>query len=478
MRSFLSICLGLGGLVMAGCATPSRSTSQSAPIARPTSPEPLVVQTGYRSLKVGVDSEELLPASQSTDLVDQTTADSFRMGLPELIQLTLENNPRIAQVGWAVETARGRAVQAGLYPNPTFSVTGNELGDRTGPSGIWSAYTGQEIVTANKLGLSQAAACKEVDQATLNLMTERYKVFTDVRQSFFELATLQNRATILGELVKLAEQSTQNAEKLLESKEASQLDVVQLQVDLERYRADLQSTQRALPAARRKLAASVGVQSLELSAIDINFETLPPDLDLDQIRTYVLGVHPELRSAQVGVERAQLLVKRAEVEPLPNVTVGAGYTRQGQNRSDDWDIGVSVPIPLWNKNQGNILAARAQLNEARSQIGRVENELVERLATAYGDYAASRERAERYRLNILPKAQQTYQLSLSAYQGGQFEYLRVLAAQQTVAEANLERVRMLGETWNSASVLAGLMLEDQWPLVSVSVPPAPEWEKP
>lgn len=396
------------------------------------------------------------------------------MGLADLIDLTLKRNPRLARVGWAVETARGRGIQAGLYPNPTVNVIGNELGDRTGPSGIWSAYTSQEIVTANKLGLSQAAAFKEVDQATLNLMAERYMVYTEVRQAFFEAVTLQRRAEILGELIKLADKSVENANKLLKAKEGSQLDVVQLEVDLERYRAELEATQRAVPAAYRNLAASVGVQDMPIVSLAGNLDTPLPDYDLDRVRVYVLGVHPELRSAQVGVERAQLLVRRAEVEPVPNATVGAGYTRQGQNRSNDWDIGVSVPIPLWNKNQGNILAARAQVEETVSQVGRVQNDLVNRLATAFGTYAAARKRAERYKTAILPKAQQTYQLSLKAYQGGQFEYLRVLAAQRTVAEANLELVRSLGEMWRAASEIAGLMLEDQWPLA----PSAPERKQP
>jgi outer membrane protein, heavy metal efflux system len=137
--------------------------------------------------------------------------------------------------------------------------------------------------------------------------------------------------------------------------------------------------------------------------------------------------------------------------------------RQNQNRSDDVSVGVSLPIPLWNRNQGTIQAAQAQVAEAVQEIGRVENELVERLATAFRDYAAARLRAERYRTAILPKARETYDLSLKAHQGGQFEYLRVLEAQRSVAQANLEYVRALGEAWKAASVISGLALEEHWP---------------
>ena len=389
--------------------------------------------------------------------------------------MTVDRHPRLAQVAWATETARGRAVQAGLYPNPTLSVTGDELGDRTGPGGIWTApYFSQEIVTGNKLGLSKAAALKEVDQATLTVVSERYRIFTDVRQNFFEVVTLQRRAEILGELIGLAEKSVENANKLMNAKEGSELDVVQLEVDLERYRADLEATNKTLPTAHRRLVASVGVNDLPYTAVVGDLDTPLPDYDLERLRAYVLGIHPEIRSAQVGVERAQLVLKRATVEPIPNVTVGAGYVRQNQNKSDDWVIAASMPVPLWNRNQGNIFAAKAQVGEAINEVGRVENDLVNRLATSFATYAAARKRAEKYKATILPKAERSYQLSLKAYQGGQFEYLRVLQAQRAVAEVRLEYLRSLGEMWRAASEIAGLMLEDQWPLAPAPVAPAPE----
>src|SRR5262249_32373760 len=104
----------------------------------------------------------------------------------------------------------------------------------------------------------------------------------------------------------------------------------------------------------------------------------------------------------------------------------------------------------------------------------------DRLATAFGIYASARQRAERYRKAILPKARETYQLSLKAYQGGQFEYLRVLQAQRSVAEANLEYVRSLGELWRSASEIAGLLLEEDWThaVTSPNALPLPQHEGP
>lgn len=124
---------------------------------------------------------------------------------------------------------------------------------------------------------------------------------------------------------------------------------------------------------------------------------------------------------------------------------------------------MSVPFPIFNRNQGNVLTAQAEVAKARLEIARVENELSARLATAYGQYAAVKKRVDRYKNSILPNAERSYQLSLAGLKGGQFEYLRVLQAQRVVAEANLEYIRALGDAWRSASEIAGLLLEENWP---------------
>jgi cobalt-zinc-cadmium efflux system outer membrane protein len=377
----------------------------------------------------------------------------------------MQQNPRLAQATWAIETARGEAIQAGLYPNPVVSVTGDELGDRTGPSGIWTAGASQELVTGGKLALSEAAAMKQVDQASLALAAERYRVLTEVRQQYLEVLLLQRREEVLADLAKLASQSLATSNKLLAAKEVSRLDVVQLEVDAERYATDLAATKRSVVPAFQRLAASAGVPDLPFMRVAGDLEIPLPDYDLTRTKAYVVSVHPDVQATKLGLERAELLARRAEVEPLPNVTVSSGYTRQGQNQSNDWNVGLSVPIPLWNKNQGNILAARSRIGEARSEVKRTENELIGKVATAVGTYAAARERATKYKTAILPRAEETYQLSLKAYQGGQFEYLRVLQAQRAVGEARLEYLRALGELWRAGSDLAGLTLEDNWPTV-------------
>jgi outer membrane protein, heavy metal efflux system len=381
----------------------------------------------------------------------------------DLVRIAIERNPRLVIATFAIDAARGQHVQAGLYPNPLLGIIWDEVGDRAGPGGIISApLLEQTIVTGRKLTLAQAVAAREIDRSTLALMNERYAVIAAVRAAFYEVLVLQERIEVLHELVRLADEAVKHGRTLLENKEIARLDLIQLEAELEQFRADAEAAEQELPAARRKLAAIVGDPRLGIVAVDGEFETVP-DYDPDRVLDAVLIAHPEIRSARVGVERAQAALRRAEAEPIPDLRFYSAYIRQGQNQSNDFGVGLSANIPVWDRNQGNIRTAKAELGMAVHEVGRVENLLAEQVATAFRTYSAAVRRAERFRVQVLPKAREAAELSARAFKEGQFTYLRVLIANRVVAEAKLEYVKSLGEAWQAAAVLSGLLLEEVWP---------------
>jgi cobalt-zinc-cadmium efflux system outer membrane protein len=432
------------GLLAAGCAATSDEFAQSLPAPLPTAAtapaKPGIVQASFQAE---------VPAGPV--VVD------------DLVAVAVNRNPRLARAAFAIDAAQGKVVQAGLYPNPTLAIQWDEIGDRTGQGGVLNIpqFT-QEIVTARKLSLSQAVAATEANQATLDLLAERYAVIGDVRGAFYELYALENRLAILDELVKLADEAVKNGEKLLENKQIARLDLVQLQVEHARFQAEADAARQEVPAVRKRLAALIGDPKMAVGAIAGPFHDVPP-YDAERTMDAILASHPLVRTAKVGVERAQAALRRAEVEPIPNITFNTGYIRQYENQSHDFQLGLAAPIPSWNRNQGNIRAAKAELGMAIQSVGKAENALAERAAAAFRTYSAAVKRAELYRKEILPKATETYRLSLEAFKGGQFEYLRVIAAQRAIAEARLEYNRSLGEAWRAAAELSSLLLEEKWP---------------
>src|SRR5690606_11853221 len=192
-----------------------------------------------------------------------------RLSLDDLTNMALQQNPRLQRLSFTIEATRGRALQAGLYPNPKFSVSGEELGSREGPGGIITGpFIAQEIVTAGKLKLSRAVIEREVDQATLGLMSERYVLLATVRRGYFDVLTVQRRMEILEQLVALSTKSVETAQRLVEAKEVAELDLIQFRVERNRFRAERDATQRELFAAFRRMVANLGAPDLPLTPLE------------------------------------------------------------------------------------------------------------------------------------------------------------------------------------------------------------------
>lgn len=415
-----------------------------------------------------VQAQEILPAPDEPPP---------RLSLDELTNMALKRNPRLQRLAFAIDSGRGRALQAGLYPNPQLGVSGEELGGRQGSGGIITGpFITQEIVTAGKLRLSRAVLERRVDQDTLSLISERYVLLATVRRGYFDVLTIQRRAEILDQLVALSTTSVETAQRLVDAHEIAELDLLQFRVERNRFRAERDAAKRELTATFTRMAANLGVPDLPVAPLKDLFTLPDPQYEFEPARELVASVHPQLRAAQVGVSRAQAALQRAEAEPFPNVIVGAGYQRHNKDHEDNWAFQVGISIPIFNDNQGNISAARAEINQENRRVRETGNELTGQLAEAFGDYKAARERVDQYRTDILPDARKAHQLSMVAFQGGEFQYLRVLQAQRTIAETNLEYVRALGEMWKAAGDISGLLLEEDWPPIQPPIqrmPPEP-----
>ena len=412
------------------------------------------------------------PVSQPPAAVSNIGATS--LSLNDLINLSMAQHPALQQAALNINVAQGRVVQAGLYPNPTLTISGEEINPKAGI--VTMPQISQEIVTANKLGLATAVALRDMDQAQLALVRQRYALMTLVRQSFFEVLAVQRRIKILGELEEQAKESVARAQKLREGRILSEADVLQFEIDLERLRAEQFAAKREELAAWGRLTATAGFPQLPLTDLRGTLEDpLPYDVGTDKddeavqkmkfarefekARAFVVEGHPEVQFARIGINRAQIAVQREEAEAIPNVTLGAGYQRNFNEREHQATFQISVPLPFHNRNQGNILSAQAEAGRAVLEVNRVQLDLTNRLWTAFGQYAAAKQRADRYR-RIVPKTEQAYRQSVAGFRGAGLEYLGVLNARRALQEAKLEYLRAQAEAWRAASEIAGLLLEE------------------
>lgn len=369
-------------------------------------------------------------------------------------------SPNLTQAAAEVQVARGRAHQAGLYPNPVGSGGAMQMGGRDSQ---YFVQLSQEIVTKHKLQLSEAAACREVFQAEYRFVRTRFDLLTAVRQGYYAVLAGQKRVDILKQLVGIATKSQTAATRLKEAGEGTRSDSLLFQIELEKAEVALQNAEAVLAASLGQLTASVGSPEMELDRVEGDLRiSLVPFAEQVVVDGYI-PYNAEISVAEQEVDRNRLLLKRAQVEPFPNITVNAGYMRQYTDIENIGIINLSAPLPLWNKNQGNISAAVANVTKASANVSTIRNTIAKQMADARGRYRAADQLVVRYEEKIIPLARESVKVIQEAFDQGQFDFLRLLQAQRALIESQLGYISALETRWMTAAELAGLAQVEAFP---------------
>jgi cobalt-zinc-cadmium efflux system outer membrane protein len=379
------------------------------------------------------------------------------LSLAQLEALALEHNPTLTQAGARIAAARGKLVQAGLYPNPVAGYQGEEMGI-AGTAGFQGGFVGQEIVTAGKLRFDRAIATQELRQAEHQYQAQQRRVLNDVRVGYCEVLTAQRAVELTEQLVRIGDEGLRAAEQLYAAKERSRVDVLEARIEADSTRLRLASARNRSQAAWRRLAAVLGRPDMETAPLTGNLEEDVPRFVWDDVLQRLLDESPEVAEARAGVERARNVLARQCAQRIPNVSVQTGVQHDNESRDNIAKVEVALPLPIFNRNQGNIAKADAELIAAENEVRRVELVLRDRLAAALQRYADAREQAETYHGKILPNAKTSLDLVRAAYQQGELGYIGLLTSQRTYFSAQLSYLEALRQLQTSRVAIEGLLL--------------------
>lgn len=241
---------------------------------------------------VCADEPPPAPDTAAVEAVPRTT-------LEELVALAEASSPVLRQAAADVEAARGRAYQAGLYPNPTVVGGANQI---VGNQSQYYGALSQEIVTKHKLRLDQAAACREVYQAEQMFVRTRFELLTVVRQGFVVTLAAQRRTEVLTRLVEIARKSQAAAERLQQAGEGTRSDSLLFEIEFEKADVGLENNEARWLAAKRQLAANIGLRDLTIGRLVGN---LTESMDAIAQQVLIDGYVPHNASvsfAEYGVE--------------------------------------------------------------------------------------------------------------------------------------------------------------------------------
>jgi cobalt-zinc-cadmium efflux system outer membrane protein len=383
--------------------------------------------------------------------------------LERLLSIALERHPELGMAFAKAEAARGKLIQAGLYPNPRLSWDADEMGSKGNGAGEQGPLIQQEIVTAGKLELAQAAAAQGVAAADWEAVTKRYELITRVKLAFYEVLVAQREVKESEELLRIAEDHLKATEQIA-PRFGTRMDILRSRIELDQSRIRLATARQRAEAAWKLLAASVGVPDLQQKPLEGTLEARPPVYAWQPALQAVLTRSSEVQEAQARVLQAQAEVARAFAQVHPNVHASIRPFYAFPEEDMRLMVQAGVALPLFDRNQGNILAAQADVTRAVAEARNVELKLTERLTQAFQRYETARQQVEAYtrKDGILENARESHRLYTLAYKAGdaKFDATTFLDSQRTLAQTRLAYLQALGELWRAAAEIAGLMQEE------------------
>jgi cobalt-zinc-cadmium efflux system outer membrane protein len=296
------------------------------------------------------------------------------------------------------------------------------------------------------------------------------RISNGVRMKYYDVLAAQQMVEIKRELLQNHEELLQTTREMANIGQANRPDVLQAQVSVQRQRISLLSSENRLRKSWQGLVAIVAAPHLPLSPVAGDIEQDIPTLDFEEALRRIILHSPEIQVARAEVLRDEITVQRERVQPIPNgfLRVETGY---------NWEVNLTTVgvqygwnFPVFNRNQGTIREAMAEVTRARAEVTRLELLLREHLAESFARYQTALATVQTYRAETLPQSREAYQLRLAGYRQRRTPWAEVVLSQRTYSDLIEEYIEAILELRHTETAISGMMLVDG---LSQPEPPTP-----
>ncbi|QVM97819.1 TolC family protein [Pseudomonas sp. SORT22] len=354
--------------------------------------------------------------------------------LESALQTARDNNPELAAARWGIDIAEGERRQAGVLPNPQLSweVEDTRKGSQTTTVGV-----SQLFELGGKRGARLDVAGRDAELAALELERQRNVVRAEVIAAFQAAAQAQEGLQLAEQSLRLSERALQVVQGRVRAGSASPVEATRAQVQLSEVRLEQGRAEQALTVAYQQLAAVTGAARVQFSRVDgglqANNDIPSRTLLLDRLEQTA-----DLRLARLQIDQREAALGLARSQRIPDLTVSVGSQYSETDRERINVVGLSVPIPLFDRNQGNVLAAARRADQARDQRNGAELRLRSEVVQALAQWSTAASEVQTFDRSILPSAQQALDAATRGFERGKFAFLDVLDAQRTLVAARLQ----------------------------------------
>ncbi|MBN9548604.1 MAG: TolC family protein, partial [Alphaproteobacteria bacterium] len=404
--------------------------------------------------------------------------------LADLQQTARTSSPVLRRAEADAGVAYGQMIQVGLHPNPTAGYEADQWQPGPNPAkhnaGQQGAYVNQLIKFPGKLSLAQAVARFDYINAYVAVRRAEVDVATAVRTNYFQVLLAQKGIEVTTALSAMADEVYQIQLRQMAAGEAAGYEPLQLYAQAIQARNALALAQANYRANWRQLTAAIGRPDLPLAPLAGSIEMPAPLVDPEAARAQIVETHTDVLTARNRILQAQTNLRLQKLNRVPDLATNAVVQYDHVAKNPQFNLQLGLPLPVWDRNQGNIRSAEYQIASNTAALTATENDLTGRLADALGRYEANRIAAANYREKALPALTQAYQGLIRRYQqepadvpGGKVAFNDIVVAQQNLAQALQSYLSALTAQWQAVVDLAALLQVDELYPPAPPAPPAP-----
>ena len=379
-----------------------------------------------------------LPFSQ-TALAEEMVSVQSALTEEEAVKDAIRNNYDLRLAKVSVELAKAQLVQAGLWPNPEgeFSIRSDKYYANEGEGG-YEYGLNQSIPISGRISFQKKVAKLGIERAQWQLKDVERQVVAEVKKTFYQVATLQEKEKILSFLVKTNQDLLESVKARLSQAEVSNVDISLARGELLMVSQELAEVKARLYESRANLNRLMG-QSLNYPFVITPEPLTFPAIDLETATQKSLEQRPDLKAKELEEKMGSAALTLARAMQIPDITIG-GFYENDKSRFDVNDqlisdndrlvgVKVSMPLPFFNRNQGEIARAVAEKKGMDIQYEALKIQIAKEVAQAYIRIAASKEIIDSYSNGVKEDVEKSVKLMQDAYLQGQVNVFDVVQTQ-------------------------------------------------
>ncbi len=394
-------------------------------------------------------SSVIITAQQDEDTIKVKEEE---ITLQAAVQTALSNNPNLKAFVFEISSLEKIKTQAGLIPNPEVGFEVEDFLGRKELSGIKGSqftFTGRQLFElGGKRSSRVSLSDKVINSAESNYELIKLDVIAQIKSAFFGLYQIHHQIKLQLQFIQINEVILETISGRVKAGRTSPAEESKVKVALIKSQIELQRLQRSYLSAQTKLNSLIGTTGKNLIPSTDLFENLftPPtrqDIleDLENI--------PSIRNLinETSIRKAQL--KLEESQAVPDLTVSGGVRYLNELETNSFVAGLSIPLPIFNRNQGNIQSAEVRIKQMDEIIRAQKLSVISSLNASFNNLISAYNNATQLRENVLPESEKAYEITKQGYLQGRFAFIDLLDAQRTLFETQTQYLLELSGYYNS-----------------------------